>query len=1165
MRDTIVAAIVRTGLRLKERFSRLAPNKNAHPPSDSASFRESFLLALLEHASEFITILNQNGTIVFESPAVMRLLGYKQDELIGKNVFDFIHPEDLPGALGVFRKGIAVPGFTANLRLRFRLKDGSWRLLEVTGTNLLHDPVVRGVVVNSYDITEQERSEREKTLLSHALHSILEAVCITDLEETIIFVNEAFSRIYGYDRNEILGRNIAALRSPRNSPDIIAPIYPATVKGGWHGEIINRRKDGTDFPIYLSTGVIRDEEEKVVALIGVATDITERKKGEEDLRRTLSLLEATLESTADGILVVDREGKIVSLNQQFARMWNIPADILESKMDDRALEFVIGQLKEPEKFLSKVRELYQLPEAESFDMIEFKDGRVFERFSKPQRIGGKSAGRVWSFRDVTGRKDAELARIRSEQQYRSLFEESKDAVYISTPEGKFVDMNPAGLSLFGYNSKEELLAIDIKKDVFVDPAERTGFERELERQGFVKDFESRLKRKTGDVIVVLETASAVRDETGKVVAYRGILRDVTRQKITESALRKSEQRLRDIVEHSTNLFYSHTPDHVLTYVSPQTRLFLDCEPEEALVKWTDFVTDHPVNARGVASTQRAIDTGERQPTYQLELMGKRGRKIWVEVNEAPVVRDGKTVAIVGALTDITERTRAEEGLRKSEDRYRSFFEDDLTGDFISSPSGKILACNPMFAKIFGYDSVEQVLKTPASAFHSSAQSREAFLRLLRERKRLENYELEARRRDGKPVHIIENVIGTFNKEGELIELKGYVFDNTERKRLEEELRQSQKMEGIGTLAGGIAHDFNNILSIIMVSASRLKLQSSDGEGRRKIGEMILQAVERGSGLTKQLLTFARKTEIHFEPIDINEVTRGLVNLLKETFPRVITFNLNLRKDIPLISADRNQLNQALLNLCVNARDAMTNGGMLEVSTLLDDGAKLREIRSDVPLGHYVTISVADTGTGMDKATKERIFEPFFTTKGRGHGTGLGLAVVYGVVKGHNGFIHVESTPNLGTTFQLFFPVIPVEAVPGTKVFEDVEDIEGGSETILFVEDEEDLRFLMELALQSKGYKVIGAGDGLQAVESFRKFGKETDVIVMDLELPQLSGLDALMQMRRLKGKPRILVASGYFDPNVKNKLHAVGIHHFIQKPYTPSVLLRHIRDVLAGK
>ena len=1032
----LVARCNSGGLWVRERILRLLfPSVRRHA-AEIAGPTDALINALLQHASDFITILNENGTILYESPAVMKLLAYDREELVGQSVFQFVHPEDLPGVLETFRKGIRTLGFTVTFQCRFRKRDGSWRLLEVTGTNLLDDPLIHGIVVNSRDVTDRERVERERILMSHALESITEAVVIADIEDTILFVNNAFLTMYQYRNDEIVGQDIEVLRSTKNSAEVVQQIYPATIEGGWQGELLNRKKDGTEFPIYLSTGVIHDAEGGIAALIGVSTDVSERKHADENLRRTLSLLAATLESTADGILVVDELGHIVSYNQQFAVMWKIPMEVLESKSDERALGFVMDQLDNPQVFLGKVLELYNSPDDESFDVLTFKDGRVFERFSKPQRIEGVSVGRVWSFRDVTERRKAEQLRRKLEEQFRSLFEESKDAVYISTPEGKFLDINPAGVKLFGYASREELEHIDIEKDLFADPSARARYGKELERNGFVKDYELVLRKKDGTSVIVLETGSAVRDEHDTIVAYRGILRD------------------------------------------------------------------------------------------------------------------------------ITDDYRMRENLKDSEERYRRFFQDDITGDFISTPSGRIIECNPAFARIFGFASVDEALKANANTFYPSMQARHAYLNLLRERKRLENYEIEARRKDGKPLYAIENVIGTFNEEGELVEIKGYLFDNTERKRLEDELRQSQKMEGIGTLAGGIAHDFNNILGIIMVTASRLRKEVANTTERTGWAETILKAVDRGSGLTRQLLTFARKTEVHFEPLNVNEVVTDLVKLLQETFPRTITFSLRLAGSIPLISADRNQINQALLNLCVNARDAMPEGGVLGVSTSVVDRSVLPKSSAEVSGSHFIDLSVTDTGTGMDGATKDRIFEPFLTTKERGRGTGLGLAVVYGVVKSHNGLVTVESSKGFGSTFHLFFPMISICHVPPAEVPEEEKNVPGGNERILFVEDEEDLRSGMIRLLQEKGYTVHPAGDGEQAVSVYRHLAPDIDVVVLDLGLPKLGGWDVLRKILDKKSGIKVVVASGYFDPVVKTKLEAVGVRHLIQKPYSSATLLRSIRSAV---
>ena len=1032
----ILVQCIRGFLWLRERVQRIfIPSNYAYLRQPSTSY-DAFFSVLLEQSSDFLTILNANGMIVYESPAVMKSLGYDRSELLGSSVFKFVHPDDLPGVFQEFRSGVQISGYSTHLQCRFKHKMGSWRLLDIAAKNLLDDPAVNGIVVNSIDITERTRAERERMMMSNALESISEGVLIANLEDTILFANKAACQLYGYEHEEMLGKQISILRSERNMPELVAQIYPETLKGGWRGELLNVKKDGSEFPVYVSTGVIRDHNGEAVALIGVATDMSEQKRSERETKKTLSLLTATLESTADGILVVDMLGRIVSYNHQFALMWKIPPGILESRRDDEALRYVQAQLKDPQEFLAKVQSLYDNPDAESFDVIEFKDGRLFERFSKPQQIGGKTVGRVWSFRDVTEKKKAEVARERSEQQFQSLFQESKDAVYISTPEGQFVDINPAGIVLFGYDSKDELLSIDIKKDLFADPARRAEYSRQLESNGFVKDYELELRRKDGTVLVVTETASAVRGETGKVVAYRGIMRDITEDK------------------------------------------------------------------------------------------------------------------------------RLKENLRKSEERYRQFFEDDLTGDFISTLEGQIIECNREFAKIFGYDSIEKVLQTNASSFYPNPGARKEFLNILRQQRRLENFEIEARHRDGKKVHVIENVIGIFNEAGELTGLKGYLFDVTERKRLEEELRQSQKMEGIGTLAGGIAHDFNNILSIIMVSASRL---THEGAGRDEVTravDTILASVDRGSGLTRQLLTFARKTEVNFEPLDLNNIIRELIKLLRETFPRTITFSLRLAESLPLISADRNQFNQALLNLCVNARDAMPGGGTLGVKTSVVDRSRAAPAGVNVKASHFIEVAVSDTGAGMDEQTKERMFEPFFTTKEQGRGTGLGLAVTYGVIKSHNGTITVESMKGVGTTFHMFFPLASI--TPSFALSDEREDeaVEGGSERILFVEDEEEIRVAMRQTLERKGYGVLEARDGEDAIAVYEREKNSIDVIVLDLGLPRLGGWDVLIHIRKNNPSVKAVVVSGYFDPNIKGKMKSIGVDQLLQKPYTAARLLRAIREIM---
>ncbi len=325
-------------------------------------------------------------------------------------------------------------------------------------------------------------------------------------------------------------------------------------------------------------------------------------------------------------------------------------------------------------------------------------------------------------------------------------------------------------------------------------------------------------------------------------------------------------------------------------------------------------------------------------------------------------------------------------------------------------------------------------------------------------------------------------------------------------------------------------------------------------------------MERGKTLVQQILTFARRTETEFGPVDINNVVIEIITMIQETFPKILTYPQNLDKDIQLIHADRSQLHQVLLNLCVNARDAMPNGGVLAVKTRMVSGTNLRSRHSDAVGNSYVCIEVSDTGEGMTPETQKRIFEPFFTTKEIGKGTGLGLAVVFGVVQTHKGFIDVESNLGKGTTFRLYLPALQA-AVPirRKKEEETAEHIPGGTETLLVVEDEEMLMMSLQMALDEKGYNIISAGDGLAAVNIYKQRMKEIALVLTDLGLPKMTGMDECMQIKKINPNARMIVATGYLAPGMKSEFLKMGIQHFLYKPYDLTIVLKVVREVLDRK
>jgi two-component system cell cycle sensor histidine kinase/response regulator CckA len=496
----------------------------------------------------------------------------------------------------------------------------------------------------------------------------------------------------------------------------------------------------------------------------------------------------------------------------------------------------------------------------------------------------------------------------------------------------------------------------------------------------------------------------------------------------------------------------------------------------------------------------------------------------------------------------------------NDDRERRLVADDFTGILVIRPDGQIVSCNPAVVGIFGFDSVDEAQSANFFSFLRGRQDGAELLETVRQHGLVDRHELEMTQRNGDAVYVVARLIGNFEA-GNLVDLHVYLFNDTKRKRLEQQLVQAQKMEGLGTLAGGIAHDFNNILAIILGYTN--KLESSHAKPHEFPGaiKVIKDAVERGAALVQQLLTSARQTEARFSSVDLNALVRELERMLQATFPKTISFHLELEPDLPLVTADKSQVHQVLLNLCVNARDAMPDGGTLSLLTSITPGADLIEMFTGATAENYACLRVRDTGIGMSRQVKSHIFEPFFTTKERGKGTGLGLSVVYGVVNNHRGFVQVESEPGAGTSFIIYLPVkhVGAEQLGPDRTGAPRQNI---PQTILLVEDEDMLRDLGVSILESEGFRVLPAKDGVEAVALFETHSDEIGLVVCDLGLPRLGGREAFLKMKESRPGVRAIVASGYLEPAIRSEMLKAGVIDTIQKPYDFNDLLAKIRSVI---
>lgn len=417
-------------------------------------------------------------------------------------------------------------------------------------------------------------------------------------------------------------------------------------------------------------------------------------------------------------------------------------------------------------------------------------------------------------------------------------------------------------------------------------------------------------------------------------------------------------------------------------------------------------------------------------------------------------------------------------------------------------------------------------------------------------------------KDGSEKHIVESAAPIKDEKDNITGVVFVFRDITEQRNLEAQFHQAQKMESVGMLAGGMAHDFNNILGAILGYASFIKMSISTDHPHYKYIDIIEKSAVRGAELTSQLLVFARGEQCKIKSTNLNNSVKETLKIINRTFDKDIEINTHLHQDLPTINADEGQILQLLMNLCVNARDAMPNGGRLIIETSTTElNGHCVEKPIEAKSGFYVRLSVTDTGMGMDKATLQRIFEPFFTTKERGKGTGLGLSMVYGVVKNHEGYVRVYSEPDEGTTFKVYLPVSgKLEEKSQSKFIE----LQGGNELILVVDDEESFRSFVQDCLEDYGYRVLLAENGIVAIDLFQKHKDEINLVILDLIMPKLGGRETFLKLKELNPQVKALLSTGFSQHGKTKEILDSGVKGFIQKPYQVNDLLIMMRSVLDG-
>jgi len=1113
----------------------------------------------------------EEGRYLEVNESFVRVSGYQREDVIGRTALElsiWVNPD----ARLRIADELRTTGRVNRRETLFRSRSGEIRV-NLLSAETIEVEGVHCLLSVPEDITERKLAEEQLRISEERLRLVLDGlgphmfVGLLDPEGVVLVANQPALAAAGVQLADVLGKSFADTPWFAYSESVRQRLRAAVARAA-QGETVRYDEQlhaigGQLIWVDFCLQPLRDETGRIAFLVPSGQVVTERKRAEASLRASEERFRRIAETITEVFWIADVEtAQMLYISPAYEQVWGRsvaslyenPRSFLESIHPEdlpRALTYVEGKRKGG-------------PISEEYRIVR-PDGStrwIWDRGFPVRDETGQVTRYVGVAQDITERKRVEALLAHERDLLRALMDSVPDKIYFKDLDSRFVRINRAHASSLGLTDPSQALG---KTDFDVHPsgmaAEALQDEKRVLSTGepLVGKIE-RSGRADGAVKWNLVTKVPIKNNQGQVVGLVGISRDISARVQTEEALRESEERLALALEAANEGLWDYDIANDKLYCSSGLFTMLGYSPgdfpsgREALVQLL-----HPDEwDSALATIQEHL--AKKHKSFEIELRVKTRTEgwCWILCRGKVVAHDsmGRPQRMVGTHLDINERkhTQAENT------RLATAIEQSAEAVVITDVQGNIEYVNPAFTRITGYTREEVLGQNPRilkSGKHDAALYQELWATILKGetwRGKIIN-----RRKDGAFYTEEMNVAPVRSPYGEATHFIATQRDVTRQDQIEEHLRQVQKIEAVGRLAGGVAHDFNNLLTIICGYGQLLRDRVAPND--RSAVEEILKASDRAAALTRQLLAFSRRQLLTPQVLDLNSVIVNIENMLRRLIREDIELTTVPHPGLWHVKADPGQIEQVIMNLVVNARDAMPDGGKITIETTNTELDKAYA-SSHFPAtpGSYVSLAITDTGCGMDKEIQAHIFEPFFTTKVIGKGTGLGLATVYGIVKQSAGYIWVYSEPGQGSTFKIYLPRVEQAATETAPA--PAPELKCGSETVLLVEDEEAVRSLVCAVLRSKGYNVLEATEPFQALSLLDQTSQTIHLLLTDVVMPQMSGRELAGRLTALRPDAKVLYMSGYADDAIiRHGILEAGTP-FLQKPFTPSALVQKVREVL---